>query len=234
MFENVLVESAGRLKTQSKFWTLGTFALNSGILAVMILLPLIHPEALPKTAFTAMLIAPPPPPPPAMPVAARPAVAQSSHAATFTAPQQIPSQIREDAGPPAVQSMGNMTLGTTDNVASNNPLAQILGPGLAVHVAKPSGHLNLSSGVVAGNLIVQTQPIYPAIARATHITGAVVLRAIISKTGTIENLTVQSGPPILRQAALDGVRNWRYKPFLLNGEPTDVDTTITVNFLPAI
>jgi len=62
------------------------------------------------------------------------------------------------------------------------------------------------------------------------VSGTVVLRAMISKTGMIENLTVQSGPVMLRQAALDGVRNWRYRPFLLNGEATDVDTTITVNF----
>ena len=60
--------------------------------------------------------------------------------------------------------------------------------------------------------------------------GALVVEAIISKTGTIENLTVESGPVMLRQAALDGVKRWRYRPFLLNGEPTDVDTTITVNF----
>jgi protein TonB len=229
----VLVESAGRLKTQSKFWTLGTFALNSGILAIMILLPLMHPEALPKAAFATMLIAPAPPPPPAMPVAARPAAAQSSHTAAFTAPRLIPRMIREDPGPPSVQTMGPMAPNSADNVASNNPLSSILGPSLAIHVAKPADHLHLSYGVAAGNLIFQTKPVYPPIAQAAHITGTVVLRAIISKSGTIENLTVQSGPPILRQAALDGVRNWRYKPFLLNGEPTDVDTTITVNFIPA-
>jgi protein TonB len=58
----------------------------------------------------------------------------------------------------------------------------------------------------------------------------VVLHALISKTGTIDNLSVVSGPEMLRAAALDAVRTWRYKPYLLNGEPTEVDTTVTVNF----
>src|SRR5580698_10297930 len=111
MFENVLVESAGRFKTQSKFWTLGTFALNAGVLAVMIFLPLLHPEALPKTALTTMLMAPAPPPPPAMPVAARAAAPQQSHTAAFTAPPRISTHITEDSGPPSIPPIGVMTTG---------------------------------------------------------------------------------------------------------------------------
>jgi protein TonB len=72
--------------------------------------------------------------------------------------------------------------------------------------------------------------VYPPIARAAHVSGAVVLHAIISKTGTVQNLQVISGPEMLRASALDAVRNWRYKPYLLNGDPTEVETTITVNF----
>jgi protein TonB len=104
------------------------------------------------------------------------------------------------------------------------------GPAIAVIKAKPAGPVRVSSGVATGNLINKIQPIYPAIAKAAHVQGTVILHAIISKAGTIENLTVESGPPMLRQAAIDGVRQWRYKPYLLNGEPTEVDTTITVNF----
>jgi protein TonB len=72
--------------------------------------------------------------------------------------------------------------------------------------------------------------VYPPIAKAAHVQGAVILHAIISKQGTIENLQVVSGPPMLTGSAMDAVRRWRYKPYLLNGEPTEVDTTITVNF----
>jgi len=77
---------------------------------------------------------------------------------------------------------------------------------------------------------VKTQPIYPAIARAAHQGGTVTLHAIISKNGTIEQLSVISGPAMLQGAAMDAVKTWRYKPYLLNGEPTEVDTTIMVNF----
>ncbi len=233
MFENALVESAGRLKTQSKFWTIGTFALNAGVLAVMILLPLLHPEALPKTAFASILVAPAPPPPPAsLPqVATSTAEAQQPRAAALTAPPIIPTGIRDDSGPPSTRPLGPMPAGSTPGGSwPGVNMSTLVLPRPVVVAARPAERMRVSTGVAAGNLIVQTQPVYPAIARAAHITGVVVLHAIISKTGTIENLTVQSGPPMLRQAALDGVRNWRYRPFLLNGDPTDVDTTITVNF----
>jgi protein TonB len=83
---------------------------------------------------------------------------------------------------------------------------------------------------MAGNLLNKTMPQYPAIAKAARIQGTVKLEATISKNGTIENLRVLSGPPMLQQAALDAVRQWRYKPYQLNGEPTEVETTVDVNF----
>jgi protein TonB len=73
-------------------------------------------------------------------------------------------------------------------------------------------------------------PQYPAIAKAAHIQGIVVLQATISKSGSIQNLRVISGPPALQRAAMDAVRSWRYKPYLLNGEPVEVETTINVVF----
>jgi protein TonB len=83
---------------------------------------------------------------------------------------------------------------------------------------------------MAGQNLTKVAPVYPAEARAAHVSGMVVLHAIIGRDGTIENLTVISGPEMLRASALDAVRQWTYKPYLLNGEPTEVDTTITVNY----
>ena len=96
--------------------------------------------------------------------------------------------------------------------------------------AQSAGPARLSGGVIAGNILTKVAPIYPPIARAAHVGGTVVLHAIISKAGTIESLAVISGPPMLQGAALDAVKQWTYKPYLLNGEPTEIDTTITVNF----
>ena len=79
-------------------------------------------------------------------------------------------------------------------------------------------------------LLDKITPQYPAIAKAARIQGTVVLQATISKSGSIENLRVVSGPPMLQQAAMDAVRTWRYKPYLLNGDPVEVETTVNVVF----
>jgi protein TonB len=81
-----------------------------------------------------------------------------------------------------------------------------------------------------GRLLTPIHPVYPAIARAVHVEGAVVVEAVISRSGTIESLRVVSGPQMLQSAALEAIRAARYQPYRLNGEPTEVQTTITVNF----
>jgi len=83
---------------------------------------------------------------------------------------------------------------------------------------------------MAGLLIQQKLPSYPPIVGAMHIEGTVVLDATISKNGTIENLRVVSGPLLLQQAALDAVKTWRYKPYLLDGQPVEVETRVNVVF----
>jgi protein TonB len=81
-----------------------------------------------------------------------------------------------------------------------------------------------------GNLVRKVQPTYPALARSARIQGTVMLQAVISKQGTIENLIVLAGHPMLVPAAIDAVRQWHYRPYILNNEPVEVETQITVNF----
>ena len=83
---------------------------------------------------------------------------------------------------------------------------------------------------MAGQILTKFNPVYPPDAKAAHVEGAVVMHAIINAEGRVENLTVVSGPGMLRDAAVDAVKQWTYRPYLLNGQPTSVDTTITVNF----
>jgi protein TonB len=90
--------------------------------------------------------------------------------------------------------------------------------------------LKIGGNVASANLIRQVQPVYPQIAKTAHVSGTVQLHAIISKDGSIEELTYVSGPPLLMKAAMDAVHQWRYRPTMLNGEPVDVDTTISVVF----
>ena len=94
------------------------------------------------------------------------------------------------------------------------------------HLTRPLRLSHMSEG----DLIRKTQPAYPAIARSARIQGIVVVQAIISKQGTIENVTVLTGHPMLIPAAIDAVRQWRYRPYILNNEPVEVETQITVNF----
>jgi protein TonB len=82
-----------------------------------------------------------------------------------------------------------------------------------------------------GNLIHRVEPQYPIIAKQIHLQGAVVLKAIISREGRIERVEVTSGPTLLARAASDAVQQWKYRPYLLNGEPIEVETEITVNFV---
>ena len=83
---------------------------------------------------------------------------------------------------------------------------------------------------MAGQILTKVAPVYPADAKAKNISGTVVMHAVIGKDGTVEDLQVISGPELLRESALTAVRQWTYKPYLLNGTPIKIDTTITVHY----
>ncbi len=95
---------------------------------------------------------------------------------------------------------------------------------------KTPGRVNVSAAVMAGNILHKVTPVYPVDAKKAGTQGKVVLDAIVGKDGTVENLKVVSGPKDLQQSALDAVRQWTYKPFLLNGNPVEVKTTINVTY----
>jgi protein TonB len=153
------------------------------------------------------------------------------------APKVIPKEvkiIKEDAEPD-MGSVG-MTGGVPGGVAGGSMggvLGGVIGGmGTAPPPPRPhqTGPLRVGGNVQAARIVNRVQPVYPPLARQTRISGTVRLHAIIGKNGTIESLEVMSGHPLLQQAALDAVRQWRYQPTLLNGEPVDVDTTIDVIF----
>jgi protein TonB len=230
MFEDSLMESAHRIKARSKYWSIVALFLNSGILIALIVWPLLHPEALPKQMMAALMVAPPAPtPPPAMP---KVRIKSAMVSTELLAPSRIPKVnklVQESAAPPpmegVVEDLSSSTPGSISSVIGST------GTGPAIVVKAPSPKIvPIPSGVMAGNLLAKTMPQYPAIARAARIQGVVVLQATISSTGSIENIRVISGPPMLRQAAVDGVRSWRYRPYLLNGQPIEVETTVNVVF----
>jgi protein TonB len=90
--------------------------------------------------------------------------------------------------------------------------------------------VRVPSVIAEGNLIHDVKPYYPPQARQAKIEGTVVLLAVIDKDGSVRDVQVKSGAPLLAQAAIEAVRQWRYKPYLLRGQPVEVDTQITINF----
>jgi periplasmic protein TonB len=231
MFEDSTFESAHRIKSKSGRWMLVTGSINCAVLVVAILLPLIYPEALPSALMATVLTLPPPPPPPPPPPEVHVVHVQSEMMNNqLTAPTKIPHNIQmvsEKEAPPSSFGVAGM-----DGMGGGNgAMGSMFGSGNApkVQVAAPK-KINVSAGVATGNLIQKVQPVYPPIAKAARVQGTVVLQATISKTGTIENLKVVSGPAMLQQAAKDAVQQWRYRPWLLNNEAVEVDTTVNVVF----
>jgi protein TonB len=147
----------------------------------------------------------------------------------LTAPTRIPHDIKmvaEKEAPVASFGVAGSDFGATGGV-----MGGLFSDASKTMVkAAPPKVVKISSGVMAGMLLLKTTPMYPPIARAARVQGTVVLQASISKTGAIENLHVVSGPAMLQQAALDAVRSWRYKPYLLNNEPVEVETQVNVIF----
>lgn len=234
MFEDSTFESAHRIRTRSRGWSLAALAFNTTILAALIAIPLIYPEALPQHLLSTVITAPPPPPSAPKPIPQQPKAAEFHGTPEFadmrlTAPRQIPPGINThivDSAP-----AGTITMDSSGSAIGANPFGNsVYKPPVVVHQEPPRGPYTVSTGVAEGMLIQRILPRYPPIAVASHTQGTVVLQAIISKTGVIENLRVVSGSPMLQQAALDAVRQWRYRPYLLNGDPVDVETTINVVF----
>ena len=229
MFEDSTFESMGRIRTRSRGWMAATFLFNGSVLIGLIMVPLIYPEALPtqKLAFLLPLPAPQPPP------------KQLQHALRGTseipngvilAPPRIPHGFSIDEAPE--QAPGNPLFSMDQGNGLPDGGTGVFAGHRAASVvrAEPQGPVRISSGVMEGILLTKYPPAYPAIAKAAGVQGTVVLQATISKNGTIENLRVLSGPLMLQQAALDAVKTWRYRPYLLNDDPVEVETTVNVVF----
>jgi protein TonB len=206
----------------------------------MVLMPLIFTEALPKQQLMTFLVAPPPPPPPPPPAAAPVKVVKQIQTdivnGALRTPTKIPQKIqmiKEDEAPPSMASAG--VVGGVPGGIPGGQMGGVIGgiisstPVAVPKVATPQ-RVRVSAGVTSGLLVRKVNPVYPPLARQARISGTVVLRAVIGKDGSIQNLSLVSGHPMLAPAAIDAVKQWKYKPYLLNGEPVEVDTEIQVNF----
>ena len=251
MFSQTFVEG----KTKKTWTVLVAFTAQVVLLIVAVILPMIYFDVLPKTTLQTMLIAPPPPPPPPPPPAA-PApvkivkvIPRQFDAGKLMAPKVVPkeiAQIKEEELPPATSGAVGVVGGVPGGVAGGTPggvLGGIIGsvpsaapppppPPPVKKEEKPAApkRITIGGNVQQAKLVRQPKPVYPPLAKQARISGVVHLAAVISANGTIQDLKVISGHPLLIPAALDAVKQWVYQPTLLNGEPVEVQTQIDVNF----
>ena len=235
MFEQSLVVSQQATMSSGERWTaLTSTFLQFAAVGALIALPMLHPEQLtshvdaPRVSLPLVHM----PKPVVVQQAASSAPASSMVprlGVSVTVPRQFPTTIdmRPDPAPSLTNVGVGMPTGLPEGVASvgSNPSVRVVAA-----VEAPPKKVRVSEGVSLGMLLAPIQPLYPSIAKAAGVQGPVVIEAMISKTGTIESLRVVSGPEMLRGAAIAAIQSARYRPYRLNGEPTEVQTTITLNF----
>jgi periplasmic protein TonB len=235
MFANALLECAPNLQARRRWTLLLSLALQVSAVSLALLYPLFHPEHLPLISTV-----------PKIALSAAPFVrvvptanegARSNPVSRLQWPQQItirhsdtPAASRNESNdlPPgpyvpfAIEA--NPNVGIPANIFAKG--ATLVRPDTTAANIKPVRRSHMEEG----RLLQKIQPLYPPIARQMHIQGEVVLNALIARDGSIEGLRAISGHPMLIPAAIQAVSQWRYKPYILNGAATEVETTIRVNF----
>jgi protein TonB len=241
MFEqSILIERS----TKTGWSVLLSLTLQLVCLSTLVILPLIFTDHLSTFQWSNILVAPAPPAllPPVTPrvTATRSASSGSNTLHAFVAPTRIPDHVSmtADAAPPP-----SLDTGVTYSTGALNAAAGAIGdliratappppPPAPPKIAEPaiSKPISVSGGVQNAKLIRKVLPVYPPLARQARISGTVRLVGIIGKDGTIKNLQLVSGHPLLVDAAFQAVRQWIYQPTLLTGQPVEVIAPIDVIF----
>ena len=236
MFADSLFESAPHVQSRSGWTKLASVLLQSAALVVMLAIPLFHVERLqimppvPSIRMTRMQ----------PPLSTRTETSTRSFSAAPTLPREIvqPSFIPrtiprggdQTQEPAAAPFVGAPCVGNCDN---GMPATNIFsaGPVIVIQPLQLPARPVRVSEIKLGDLVRKVIPEYPAIAKQLHIQGAVVLMALVGKDGRVEHVQAMSGPPLLINPAMRAVEQWQYRPYLLNHEPVEVQTQITVNFI---
>jgi protein TonB len=248
LFSDSLLEFGEQRRCRA-FATTMSFILNSLLIVCVLALPFMFTEELPRAQLLTFLVAPPPPPPPPPPPAAAEAAARVVReiqsdllsSGALRTPTRIPAtvqMIHEEEAPPPMLATGGVVGGVPGGIPGGQ-LGGVIGgivsatsslAAVPKFVPAMPQRVRISQGVTKGFLMHRVEPPYPFLAKAARVQGEVVLSAIISTSGEIENLQLVSGHPLLVPSAMAAVKQWRYKPYLLNGQPVEVETTITVTF----
>jgi periplasmic protein TonB len=227
------------------FATTTSFIVNCLVICVMLAVPLMFTEELPRAQLLTFLVAPPPPPPPPAAAEVKRVVRQietdvlnTGALRTLTKIPQKIEMIKEEEAPPPLAASGGVVGGVPGGIPGGQ-MGGVIGSVISAtsslaavpkFVPAIPQRIRISAGVTKGLLIHRVEPTYPTLAKSARVQGDVVLSAVIDSNGQIQNLQLVSGHPMLVPAAITAVKQWRYKPYLLNGQPVEVETTITVIF----
>jgi periplasmic protein TonB len=235
MFAESLLETSWAERGRRSWTTLTSFGLQAVVIGLLLLIPLLTTVGLPlaRSVSTPISIGNRnPAPTPKMHGTRTSGVQIVAYAGPIMQPREIPHGIAAgkdqtvvatgpSIGPDVGQYIGEGP-GLPIPIVGTHPVMPV--------ISKLPEKIFRRSEILQGSLIRKVEPKYPQLAMAARIQGPVVLAAVISKTGTIENLKLVSGHPMLVPAAIDAVRQWQYRPYVLNGEVIEVETQITVNF----
>jgi len=239
-FTDSMLQTSWSQRSRRGWSALTSFGVQAAVMGLLLLLPLLKTVTPPygRALPTPVSWGTPPAPTPHVQHQRSTTIVQSNLADdVLIAPREIPRQVAhiEETAPPPQVSYNEFGVEGSTGVGSRNGIWGSIGdsirsvapppppPASAVRQFRPSSLLE-------GSMIRRVQPVYPYPAKMAHVQGTVVLSAIINKTGSIENLRVISGHPLLVGAAIDAVSQWRYRPYILNSEPIEVETQITVKF----
>jgi len=249
LFEGILLDSGIAQRKRRTWPTLLSFVLQLSLIGLLLLLPLWFTEELPKQQLLTFLEAPPPPPPPPPPAASTTPAAKVVKVTSnisngrLRTPSRIPAKVqmvKEDDAPPPVVTTGGVVGGVPGGIPGGQ-LGGVIGgiissgsiPAIVPTLSKPAPtvqRVRVSAGLTNGLLIYRVEPKYSPLAQQARIQGVVLLTALIDKEGKVQRLQVVSGHPLLVPAAIEAVKQWRYKPYLVSGQPVEVETTVTVTF----
>jgi len=251
MFEQTMLTSG---KKSRRFWTtcLGVTS-EAVVVGLLVVAPMVWPQALPITkGFVERYIPTVPPPPPGPRQKPATHVEPTRSAAVFhpfTAPPAIPRGVDMSIQEPPVENTGSSVIGAPaigtgggggfdfsgllSNLGRPIPVVRPPEPRATppADPPKPITRITVGGTVQAARLLVATKPAYPTLAKTAGISGTVELEAVIGTDGRLAEIHVKRGHPLLVPAAIDAVKQWVYKPTYLNGDPVEVSTTIMVNFI---
>ena len=231
------IDSSWPERARRGWTTLTSFGLQALVVSVLLVLPILRPSGLPllRQLATPISLGRPVPELPARPHGVSNLEPSRPTIFVFHRPSAMPVDARPyegDISQPTIDVGPYVPGAPRDGGTKGIPNLFDGGtrPVVPVAAAPPVVHTVRLSHMSEGDLIRKVQPVYPALARSARIQGTVLLQAVIGKQGNIEKLQVVSGHPMLVRAALEAVRQWRYRPYILNGDPVEVETQITVNF----